>query len=206
MLARAIASFSFRVPSWRFVLTAFAIPIAKWLLLWAAADAALSVGRYTPFGPGVLGAIIPLLALEAWVTTRRHWRTRLFHTLGFAVPAVALVSLFSAFPGSCCFCDQRPWARTLRTVDFLGDGLYFSALATLPAFALLIALRRRSSSSREDSAYTRTTVSALLATLCAAVSFGGTLHAVRSEFPNMDHIASTAPLVESTPLPPRRSP
>ena len=182
VLASVVAAMRFRIPSWGFVLTAPLVSVTKWLLLWAAVEVSLSLGRHTRFGPGLLGATIPLLVLEAWVTARRHWRIRLLHTLGFAVPAGTLVSFLSALPGSCCMCDQSPWGRMLRNVEFLGDFLYFDAFATLPAFALLVVLRRRSPSSAEDAAYRRTTLSALLATLSATFAFGGTIHALKSQF------------------------
>jgi hypothetical protein len=180
VLARANAGFRFRVPSWRVAPAASAFAIAKWLVLWAAVEVALSLGRFTPFGTGLLGAVIPLLVLEAWLTTWRHWRARLFDTLAFAVPAGGLLSLFSVMPGSCCFCDQSPWARTQRNLEFVGDFLYFNALATLPALALLVVLRRRSSSPAEDAAYRQATFSALLSTLCSAAAFGGLFHAIVS--------------------------
>ena len=87
-----------------------------------------------------------------------------------------------ATPGLCCFCDQSPWGVTLRGVEFVGDFLYYNAIAILPAFLLLTLLGLQPMTIAERHAYTRTTFQAFLATLCVTVTFVGALFAVRSQF------------------------
>lgn len=175
--ARTLAAAKFRAPSGRFGLAAPLVSAAKWLVLWAAVKAALSWGWHTRFGAGLMGAAVPLLAVEAWFTTRRHWRTRLFDTLGFAVPLGAWLSLWAAL-SHLYYSEQGPWERALDNLRFIAEFLYLSAYATLPAFALLIVLWRRSLSRRERAAYRRTTAAALLAILSCTVVFAAFLAAL----------------------------
>jgi hypothetical protein len=70
------------------------------------------------------------------------------------------------------------WENVLANLEFISDCLYFSAYATLPVFALLVVLWQHSPSPTQRAAYTRTTVSSLLATLSCAVVFAGFLHVI----------------------------
>jgi hypothetical protein len=188
--ARTVTALSFRVPHGRFALAAPLVSAAKWFALWAAVQGALGWGRQTRFGAGLIGATVPLLALEAWLTMRRHWRARLLDTLAFAVPLGALLSLGAVAPGSCCFCDHSPWAKALRNVELIADFLYFSAYATLPAFALLLVLWPRSRSAKEWAAYTRTTAAALLAILSCTVVFAAFLEVLTGQFDQIERWSS----------------
>ena len=162
-----------RVPS---VLRATVLAAAKWFVIGIAVEASLAFGRRTALGLGLLGATVPLLLLEAWIAARRRWRARLLHTLSAAVPAFSLLTLVAVTPGSCCMCDQSPWARALRDYEFVGNFLYCNALATLPVFALLAALRRESAPPAERRAYAAAMQSALLAMLLSTVAFGGVIY------------------------------
>jgi heme A synthase len=181
------------VPSGRFGLAAPFVSAAKWLVLWAAVEVALEWGHRTRFGAGLLGATVPLLVVEAWLTMRRRWRVRLLDTLAFAVPLGAFLALAAVVPSSCCFCDHSPWAKTLRNLEFIAEFLYFSAYATLPAFALLVVLWRRSRSGRERAAYSRTTVTALLAMLSCAVVFAAGLRVMTCQFDDIDTFVPERP-------------
>jgi hypothetical protein len=165
--------------SWQYRCTALLVPVVGLLVLYCAAAVLLEWGRHTAFGPGLVGAATPLLVLEAWVFARDHWRARLLHSLAFAAPACLLAVFLSASPYWCCHCDQSPGARALRNVEFVGDLLYFSALAALPAYALLVVLPRRSASPRESMAYMLATLSSLLATLLAVAPFFAMLYALK---------------------------
>jgi hypothetical protein len=114
-----------------------------------------------------------LLVIEALLTARRRWRARVFDTLRFFVPLNSFLVLFSVMPGSCCFCDQRPSARVFRSMEFFGDFFYCNAIATIPAFALLVALGRPSASSIERGAHAQAVRSIVLATLLVTASLGG---------------------------------
>jgi hypothetical protein len=76
----------------------------------------------------------------------------------------------------------------LRNVEFVGDVLYFSALATFPAFVLLVVLQRRTATVAETAAYARTALSALLATLSTTVVFGSTIYLLKSQFALVDRL------------------
>jgi hypothetical protein len=179
--ARTVAAAKFRVPSGRFGLAAPLVSAAKWLVLWAAVEVALGWGRHTRFGAGLLGATVPLLVVEAWLTTRRHWRVRLFDTLAFAVPLGAWLSFWVAL-SNLYYSEQGPWERALDNLEFIAEFLYFSAYATLPAFALLVVLWRPSRSGREHGAYRRTTAAALLAILSCTVVFAAFLATLLGQF------------------------
>jgi hypothetical protein len=174
------------MPGGRFGLATPLLSAAKWLALWAAVEVALGWGRHTRFGAGLLGATVPLLALEAWLTTRRHWRVRLFDTLAFAVPLGAFLSLGAALSALCWGCGSTAWQKVLDNLDFVADFLYFSAYASLPAFALLVGLWRRSRPGREGAAYRRATVAALLAVLSCAVVIAAGLRVMTYQFDEID--------------------
>jgi hypothetical protein len=158
------------------------------VLLWAVVEFAVGYGRHTRFGPGLVGAIFPLLVLEAWVAKPQRWRIRFFHLAQVAVPTCLLLVLNSVTLGSCCICDHSPWARTLRVVEFIYGIFRGGALATLPGFALLVALRPRLSSSAERKAYVRTTQVAVLAVLLVAVMYGSFLWAEQRQFPYVQQL------------------
>jgi len=190
--ARTVAAAKFRVPGGRFGLARPVASAAKWLVLWAAVEAALMWGRHTRFGAGLLGATVPLLVAEAWLTTRRHWCVRLLDTLAFAVPLGALLSIGAAF-SSLSLYYPSVWEKTQGLLEFIADFLYFSAYATLPAFALLVGLWRRSRSRRERAAYSRTTVAALLAMLSCAVVFAAGLRVMTCQFDDIDTLVPDRP-------------
>ena len=169
-----------RSPRLAAVISAVLSPAMNCLFIWFAIEASLALGRRTALGPGLLGATVPLLVLEAWVTARRHWRARLFCTLGVAVPMFSLLTFLTVFPSSCCMRDQSPSARALRDVEFIWDFVHCDALATLPVFALLAVLRRRSAPPAERRAYAVATQSGMLAVLLGAVTFGGLIYWLRS--------------------------
>lgn len=123
----------------------------------------------------MLGATVPLLVAEAWLTARRYWRVRLLNTLAFAAPLGAQLSFGAAY-SFLSFHHTSVQEKELANLEFMADFLYFSAYATLPVFALLVLVWRRSRSARESAAYASTTGTALLATLSYAVVFAGFLH------------------------------
>lgn len=166
--------FRVRLPSPRLLLVSLGAALA-WGLLWYAPDVLIYWGRKTCLGPGLVGMVFPLLGLEAWTLGRRHWRPRLLHSVSFAVPWCNLLVLGSLIPGSCCFCDNRPWARALRNVEFLADVLYGCSIATVPALVILIAFGPSQASSPHRTAHRQATQSTTLTVLLLSTSLYSSL-------------------------------
>jgi hypothetical protein len=160
------------------------LPVLTWVALGYLANGLLSMGKHTVFGPGLIGAIFPILLGEAWLAGRSHWRTRLLNTLGFAIPAVTLAVSLSLLQGTCCFCDSRAGAEVLRGLETIGDFFLFNAIALCPAHALLAILwqeRSRLSSLREANAYRSAVAVAFMATSLSTLTYGGLFYLLEQQ-------------------------
>lgn len=156
-----------RVPAVRSLLALLG-GLAKWVTFAWITTLLASWGQHTSLGAGLVGVVFPLLVVEAMVSARKRWRTRAMATTQAAVPTCSLVILTQLTPGSCCFCDQRPWARALRAIEFLADVLYAYAIATVPALMLVLMIGLLVASSAERAASVRALQLTLLATLLTA--------------------------------------
>jgi hypothetical protein len=158
----------FRIPSRRRPVE-LAAGILAWVALLLVAHAAAHWGPVTVLGPGLVGAVTLPLPFEAWLCAGRRWRLRVCHTLQFAIPSLNLLALASLVPSTCCFCDDSPGAKALRIAELTWSGAHYQAVALLPAFAVLLALRPPSSSSANRVAHARATFVAVSSTLLVAV-------------------------------------
>jgi hypothetical protein len=153
----------------------------NWIVLYAAVELSWFHCRLA-IRPWLFGATVLLLVAEAWISTRRRWRTHLLRTIAFAIPTYNLLTLFETVLGSCCFCDQSLGARAWRITDAIGDSAYSNAAATLPAFALLAILWRRAPAPAESRAHTLATISGLLAALSVFVVLAAMICALDASF------------------------
>jgi len=147
--------------------------VVKWFALFAIASTLPEVGRRTPFGPGILLFVAPTLAVEAWLSAPAHFRTRLFHTLGFAIPAV-MWRLFAWLVDTTCNTGvgnyhESPSAKGFAILEAVAQFFHFTAVASLPSLVLLVLAFRTNAPGRERTAYLATTTSALVATVNIAV-------------------------------------
>lgn len=163
-----------RIPTQRSLLMSIKAALA-WVLLWYSPDVLIYLGRHTCLGPGSVGMVFPLLALEAWTLGRPHWQARLLRSLSFAVPWSSLLVLGSLIPGTCCFCDNRPWVRALQNVEFLADVLCACSSSTVPALVILVAFGPVATSSRHRSAHLQASQSTLLTVLLVSTCISSSL-------------------------------
>ena len=184
-MVRVVEGARFRVPSRRGALRALVSGL-KWLCIYGVFDAALALGRHTPFGVGLTGlALVPLFVAEAWVSARSRWPTRLLQMLGFALPMFTHCAFWSVVPATCCFCDHSFWAKMLRNLEWVSDFLYLNAVATLPAYVVLILLRRTAAPPAERDAYVRATFTGVLASLSVMLPFVAVFFVLKSELSAM---------------------
>lgn len=149
-------------------LAKFLLQVAKWCALFAVADALAEFGHWAPLGPALLGAVALLLAFEAWLSARSHFRTRLLHTLSFAIPGV-MWRLFGWFLRNVGGYYESPAAKGFAVLEAVAEYFYYTVAALLPSLLLLVLAFRSTAPRRERTAYLVTSTSAVLATLNIAL-------------------------------------